>query len=418
MDLRELKGLEIAARCKIEFKDNAWLVPSQSTNVKYRVVLTPGASSCTCEDFQLHQKVCKHIHAARLVQERDYGGQAPIVVADAVPKRPTYKQDWEAYNEAQITERHRLQVLLHDLCRGLEDPPREPTLGGRKPTPIADQVFVCVFKVFSTYSSRRFGCDLKDAHEKGYLSKPLHPNKANTFLEREELTPVLRSLITKSSLPLRAVETTFAPDSSGFSTGRFIRWYDEKYGVEKSGKDWVKVHIMTGVQTHTIVAAEIHGRDAGDSPILPSLLKTTKDHGFDVREVPADKGYSSIENVTAIYEAGATPYIAFKSNNTGYSGGLWEKAYLFYALHREEFLKRYHQRSNVESTFSMIKRKFNDYIRAKGDVAMTNEVLAKLLCHNICVLIQSQCELGIEATFWGEKEPKEGGAILKFPGVG
>jgi len=59
------------------------------------------------------------------------------------------------------------------------------------------------------------------------------------------------------------------------------------------------------------------------------------------------------------------------------------------------------RRSNVESTFSMIKRKFGNDVRAKTDTAMVNEVLCKLVCHNLCVLIQ----LGIETLFW-QDEPK------------
>jgi len=35
-------------------------------------------------------------------------------------------------------------------------------------------------------------------------------------------------------------------------------------------------------------------------------------------------------------------------------------------------------------------------------VAMTNEVLCKILCHNICCVIQAMYELGIEPTFWGQ----------------
>jgi|SRR5215831_11288876 len=220
----------------------------------------------------------------------------------------------------------------------------------------------------------------------------------------EELTPILRDLIVQSALPLRVVETAFAPDSSGFSTSRFVRWFDEKYGVERSGHDWVKAHIMTGVQTNIVTAIEIKGRDANDSPILPDLLNTTTASGFNVQEVPADKGYSSVENIEAIHAAGATPYIAFKSNTTGSAGGLWEKAFHYYSLHRDEFLARYHKRSNVESTFSMIKAKFRDHVRSRSDHAMTNEVLCKVLCHNICCLIMSQCELGIEPTFWPEDE--------------
>ncbi len=36
---------------------------------------------------------------------------------------------------------------------------------------------------------------------------------------------------------------------------------------------------------------------------------------------------------------------------------------------------------------------------AKEDTAMVNEVLCKVVAHNLCVLNQEECELGIEAMF-------------------
>jgi hypothetical protein len=63
MDMRELKSLEIAARCRIGFEGGAWVVPSQSGNGKYRVTLSPEGDRCECEDFGLHAKECKHIHS-------------------------------------------------------------------------------------------------------------------------------------------------------------------------------------------------------------------------------------------------------------------------------------------------------------------------------------------------------------------
>jgi hypothetical protein len=36
-------------------------------------------------------------------------------------------------------------------------------------------------------------------------------------------------LIEESSLPLQAVESAFAVDSSGFSTCRFVQWVEAKY---------------------------------------------------------------------------------------------------------------------------------------------------------------------------------------------
>jgi hypothetical protein len=47
----------------------------------------------------------------------------------------------------------------------------------------------------------------------------------------------------------------------------------------------------------------------------------------------------------------------------------------------------------------MIKAKFRDHVRSKTPVAMVNEVLCKLICHNICVLIQEAHELGIDVRF-------------------
>lgn len=40
------------------------------------------------------------------------------------------------------------------------------------------------------------------------------------------------------------------------------------------------------------------------------------------------------------------------------------------------------------------------HVRSKTDVAQKNEVLCKVLCHNICCVIRSQVELGIAPVFW------------------
>ena len=155
---------------------------------------------------------------------------------------------------------------------------------------------------------------------------------------------------------------------------------------------------MCGVKTNVVTAIEIHGRDANDCPILPPLLETTAQN-FTVREVAADKGYSSRENHDAIAKHNATPYIAFKENTTGGVGGLFEKMWHYFQFNREQFLAHYHQRSNIESTVMMIKTKFGDSLRSKTDPAGRNEVLAKVLCHNICCVIQATYELGIQPVF-------------------
>jgi hypothetical protein len=61
----------------------------------------------------------------------------------------------------------------------------------------------------------------------------------------------------------------------------------------------------------------------------------------------------------------------------------------------------------VESAFSAIKRKFGDSVRSKCDFATVKEVLCRILCHNICRLIQEQCELGFEPIFWKNEEREQ-----------
>ena len=78
-------------------------------------------------------------------------------------------------------------------------------------------------------------------------------------------------------------------------------------------------------------------------------------------------------------------------------------------------MKHYHQRSNIESVFSMLKAKFRDHVRSRTDVAMRNEVLCKFLCHNVCVVHQSIIELGIDGEFW---KPSQSTAVeMEWTGV-
>jgi transposase len=59
----------------------------------------------------------------------------------------------------------------------------------------------------------------------------------------------------------------------------------------------------------------------------------------------------------------------------------------------------YHLRSNVETTFSMIKRKFGGSVRSKSRTSQVNEILCKILCHNLSVLVHAMYELGVTPTF-------------------
>ena len=320
--------------------------------------------------------------------------------------RPTYPQDWPAYNAAQAHEQEMFNLLLREMCDTVPQPPQG---FGRPRLPLSDVLFGIGIKVYSTMSGRRAMTDFRDAQARGQFSKA--PSFTSTFryLENPALTPLLKSLIELSAMPLRLVETGFAADSSGFSTSVYNRWFDHKWGKNRKEAQWVKAHIICGVKTNIVTSAEVSAGHSADYPQLPSLVEVTA-RTFSVQEVSADKAYSGRSNLEAVSAVGATPFIPFRDNIVpplrASNGQIlpmddtaWSKTYHYCALNREAFLEHYHKRSNAETTFSMIKMKFGGSVRAKTPTAQVNEVLTKILCHNVCVLIQSFYELGITSEF-------------------
>ena len=74
----------------------------------------------------------------------------------------------------------------------------------------------------------------------------------------------------------------------------------------------------------------------------------------------------------------------------------------------------------MESTFRMITRKFGDSVKANTTTAMSNEVLAKLVCHNIVVCIHEMFALGIGVEFAAKVERESDGEqpwTVKFPNL-
>ncbi|MBV9467861.1 MAG: transposase [Abitibacteriaceae bacterium] len=424
VNARQQRGIELAEKFNIRPMGKGvgkWIVPSAtSSTTKYTVDLNSSSKRCTCPDWELRRCKCKHVFAVeytirkQTVTETNAQGETTVTETTQVTKKTTYRQNWPAYNTAQTQEKATFQLLLRDLCKAVPEMAREKG-AGRNRLPLGDMIFSCAFKVYSTVSGRRFNGDLEDAYNKGYISKKPHYNSIFNYFEMPELTPLLHELIKRSSLPLKGVEVDFAVDSSGFSGSKFDKWFYEKYDSTQQGfvrqqhrTDWLRLHLMCGIKTNVVTSVEVSGRYEHDSPYLAPLVDATAQN-FTMQEVSADKAYLSAKNMHTITKHKAVPYIPFKTNSTGEGHskgnkvGTGDDLFLFmwryYTFHTDQFLEHYHKRSNVESTFSMIKAKFGDALRSKTEVARTNEALCKVLCHNICCVIQSINELGIEADF-------------------
>ena len=394
---RQLRGLAIAnfAENFIRPAPLGFKVTSQSGNGAYLVNFDRGLY-CTCPDFEKRGQACKHIYAVQALLQR---GERPDE-AGAEPVGVRITQPWQAYNASQVHEGELFETLLRELC---DTVPQPPQANGRPRLPLSDMLYGMGLKVYSTLSTRRAMSGIRNAVSAGRMCKEPSFSTPIRYFERPEVTPVLRQLIQHSALPLRDLEVDFAQDSSGFASTAYNRWFDHKWGTSKKEVRWTKLHIMVGVQTNIVTVADATASQSADSPYLPEFVRTTAEH-FHIREVSADAAYSSRRNLHAVVDAGGTPYIDFKSVAKARAKGrkpdaLWTHMYHMFTLNAAEFKRHYHKRSNVETAFHMIKAKFGDRVRAKTDTAQVNEVLMKVLCHSICVLIRAMHVLGITPVF-------------------
>lgn len=414
-DPRHLRALTIAATMPVRRDARGWIVPSQSHGGTYRVaptetvvgIPTTGGLGCTCPDYELRGVACKHVMAVEIVVKRETVSDGSVVTETV---RVKYTQDWTSYNAAQCAEGDLFDPLLKDLCGTLTLPYKGR---GRPALPMSDMAFHCVNKVYEGLSARRFTSDVREAKAGGLTEVDPHFNTVLRYLRNPELTPALRSLVTLSARPFAGVEANFALDSTGFSTCNYVRWYDHKWGREQVKRQWVKLHAMIGTWTNVVTDAIVTDLHGADSPQFVPLLNGTAAN-FSITEVSADKAYSSRKNLQAVSDLGGAAFIPFKSGNGALNrpatdapamppshAPAWDRMYHQFTYHRDDFLAHYHRRSNVETTFSMIKAKFGESLKSKSETGQINEVLCKVIAHNLCCIISAIYELGLEAPHFG-----------------
>ena len=392
---RKEHGALLANESNIEQSYGGWRVPSQTGTGTYVVTVDGEKETCTCPDYEHRGSKCKHIHAVEYTKEYVITDDGDLQVTETVTT--TYSQNWSAYNDAQRSEYRVFMDLLADLCGRIAELEQKM---GRLSKPLADMVYACALKVYSGFSLRRFESLMKVAQERGHISETCSNVTVSTYMNKPEVTELLHDLIAISNAPLSAVETKFAVDSSGFSTSRLGRYFDYKHGKEEKYRKWVKAHLCCGVETNVVTAVTLTEGKAGDSPEFGPLVERTAEV-FGVEEVSADKVYSSRGKHQLVADLGGETYIPFKENAKGRAKGspAWKKMYHKFQLENDEFREHYHKRSNVETVFHMLKTKFGDSVNAKKECSQFNEVLLKILCHNVVVVIHELRESNIDPGF-------------------
>lgn len=396
---KELKAKIILSRENSVRKvnENIFLVQSQTGIGWYKVQFTAGKWNCNCPAFTKHGHIepCKHIIALEVCLKSLI--KPSIIEDESVLEKQTYSQDWTLYNNAQIHEFEIFDQLLYQLVSTIEEQEQHM---GRPRLKLTDKIFCSVMKAYSQLSGRRAHCLYVQAMDRQQITHAPHFNAISKTLIKKEITPLLYGLVRLSAKPLAYIETDFAVDSSGFRCSTFGNYCEEKHRIKRT-RNWLKAHIITGVNTNIVADVIVTDEHGADSPQLKKLIYNIAQH-FDINEISADMAYSSRKNYEIVDKFGGTAYIPFRKNARGTSRGsaLWKKAYHYFQLNKEEFMEHYHKRSNAESTFGAIKKKFGESIKSKNRTAQENELLCKIIAYNLTVLINAMFELKISVDFF------------------
>src|SRR3989338_6791273 len=239
---------------------------------------------------QLIAQKYKHIFAVEFTLQEEIDNEGNKVITQTVKK--TYPQNWKAYNISQTTEKERLMELLSDITSRI----RQPAYNfGRPNNNLGDTIFSMIFKVYSTFSGRRFATDLKFAQEKGLIESITPYNTMFRYFKKPDITSILTQMVTLTSLPLKTVETQFNIDSTGFGTSNFQRWFSFKHGKEICSRRWVKCHFVNGAKSNVVTSVKITTENENDSPQLKELANKTAEF-FEIKEFSGDKAYLSKGN--------------------------------------------------------------------------------------------------------------------------
>jgi len=191
---------------------------------------------------------------------------------------------------------------------------------------------------------------------------------------------ILNGLLCKKEVIISAI------DSSGFETSHMSYHYANVWNSQDKRKyrRYLKVSIAIDVDSQYILSQKIRLGPRNDNIDFELVMKNVK-----CKFVVADKGYDSKSNrYFVLRKMKAYPHIPYRK----ISGINYERAGV--PLIFDENI--YHQRSKVETVFSVIKRKYGCFVLSRSFESQKKELLFRMVAYNIDrKLILSLMILGI-----------------------
>ena len=166
---------------------------------------------------------------------------------------------------------------------------------------------------------------------------------------------------------------TSAIDGSGFDTSYMSHYYANAWNRQDKRKHrrYLKISIAICTDSQYILSQKIRLGPRNDNIDFESVMKN-----INCKYVVADRGYDSKSNrYFVLRNMKAYPHIPYRK----ISGKTYERAGVPLKFDK----KIYHQRSKVETVFSVIKRKYGSFILSRSFETQKKELLLRLVAYNI-----------------------------------
>ncbi len=320
-------------------------------------------------------------------------------------EKRTYSQNWSTYSKACSQEKLMFLKILKDAVDYL-DLDYEYKGNGRPSIFTGDVLKAICIKAYHNYSWWRLESELRIARSMGIIDTVPKKTTLANYSQNPKVISLLHKLYKIIAEPLAEIEVYFSADATGISNAYGnTRWMKIRHTPQeaKHRKEYSKLHVVSGVKSNVICSAIITKGTAHESPYLKPLLDDSCKI-FNMKEVSCDRGYLSRDNVKAVSSVGAVPYIMGKKNvNVATKGKIssWNAMLRLWKYHQQYFAEHYHKRSNVESTFGALKRKYGDFVRSKKPESQESEILAKIVCFNASVLAEALLSYDLKGSFLG-----------------
>ena len=243
---------------------------------------------------------------------------------------------------------------------------------------------------FNGYSYQRTQTDLKELTEKEVIRKVIPKSTLNDYANDENVKNLLTKLIPLSAMFFNDNENTLLLDSTWLATRMYSGGYKIVHDkVHVNYGETRKLHVGCLKNSRVICYAVTSAGNVNDSPVGREIIEKVSKAGFNITKVLGDAGYLSKETYALCKELGILdPYINFRKNCKIRNGGsdLWKDKLKMWKDTPQAWNESYRYRVLIEGVFSAMKRKQQNWLRSKTELAQDIELLLKCLVYNLTII--------------------------------